>query len=541
MLGCPAECSNCAGPTCDKLDPETLTTVETVATVVSAAAQASTIATIIIPVVVSTAKSVVALFLDFLGDIVLFQYINVPFPANLEVIMQFLSANILPNLLSKTYDESESILSTNGKFGGYEASRVFLDCGGELDKELLAIAFIVLTSILACLLKNRPKAHSIICNIRDRFRWNGLLAFFHGDFQEFFVFILLQFKESAKPLFSLIISILLVISYFVWFLYLSVALNRREKAAKKPRDYRRPSRSRSRRNKTSEQEEEIGDIPGSMNTVVNEFVRKNWYSRNFLLIMSLQNAIIGFVLVFLQNWGVYQAGIYSYIAIFYGVIVLGAFRPFKEKLQVIAFSISQFAKGSMGCLAIVLGLDEQWMLFSEDQRNAIGIALITFASVGIFSNLLLCLGMIGKAIIDFCRNYRKRKNGKRDILLRNHPKETTNSKITLLGESRINTRSLRERREWRNNTTNNNTSIFTGLHDPIRITKSNPRKGPSENQIFRSRQKSLYSNTIVTSNRQKQRARLSSGEQTEFDAQSIINFPQRSPHRKNSSPRRLIK
>ena len=171
ILGCPADCPNCTGPTCEKLDSETLTTVETVATVVAAAAQASSIATTVIPVAASSARSVVALFLDFLGDIALFQYTNVPFPENFEAFMEFFSANIFPNFLAKTCDESESILWTNGKFGEYEASRVFLDNGGgELDKEFLAIVIIVFTSILAWLLKSRPKVHSIICNIRDRFR-----------------------------------------------------------------------------------------------------------------------------------------------------------------------------------------------------------------------------------------------------------------------------------------------------------------------------------------------------------------------------------
>ena len=359
-----------------------------------------------------------------------------PFPANFEVFMQFFSANIFPNLFENAYDESESVISTNGKFGEYECSRVFLDnCGGELDKELLAIAIIVLMSVLAWLFKSYPKAHSIFCNIRDRFRWNGFLAFYVGDFQAFFVFTLLQFKESAKPLISLIIGILLVISYFVLFLYLSVALNRRKKSAKKLRKSRRVPRARSRSVKISEEEEEeeIGDIPESMNMVVDEFVRKNWYSRNFLLIMTLQNVIIGFILVFLQNWGTIQAGLYSYIAIFYGVIVLGAFRPFKEKSQVLAFSISQFAKGSMGCLALVLGFDDQWTLLSEDQKNAIGIALITLTGVGISSNLLLCVGMIGKAIIDFCRDFRKRrKREKKDFRLRNQFEQIINMKNLIL-------------------------------------------------------------------------------------------------------------
>src|SRR5690606_8201403 len=138
------------------------------------------------------------------------------------------------------------------------------------------------------------------CKIRDSYRWNGLLAFYIGDFQEFFVFTLLQFRESVKPLISLIFGILIVTSYFVGYLYLTIALNRRKKAAKKKlTDSRRGQKIRSHRIKTSEQEKEeeiIGDIPESMNMVVDEFVRKNWYSRNFLLLMCLQNAIIGFIL-----------------------------------------------------------------------------------------------------------------------------------------------------------------------------------------------------------------------------------------------------
>ena len=119
-----------------------------------------------------------ALFLDFTGDIALFQFINVPFPENFEAFMEFFSANFFPNFLPKPYDGSESIMSTNGKFEEYECSRVFLDnCGGELDKEILAITVIIATSLLASALKNWHKAYSLVCKIRDSYRWNGLLAF----------------------------------------------------------------------------------------------------------------------------------------------------------------------------------------------------------------------------------------------------------------------------------------------------------------------------------------------------------------------------
>ena len=371
----------------------------------------------ILPVIIVTAGSVVALFLDFLGEIAIFQYINVPFPANFEAFVQFFGANIFPNLFEKAYDESDSVISTNGKFEEYECSRVFLDnCGGGLDKEFLAITIIIVTSLLALTFKSCPRVHSFICKVRDSYRWNGLLAFYIGDFQEYFVFTLLQFKESAKPLISLIIGILLVVSYFVWFLYLSVALNRRKKTAKKLRDFRRPSRPRPNQSKALEQkeeEEEIGDIPESMNMVLDEFVTKYWYSRNFLLMMCFQNVIIGFILVFLQNWGTIQAGLYSYMAIFYGVLVLGAFRPFKEKSQTVTFTISQIVKGTMGCLALALGLDEKWMLFSDNQRDAVGIALITLAGVGVGSNALLAVGMIVKTVVDYCRKFMKRKQEKK--------------------------------------------------------------------------------------------------------------------------------
>ena len=528
-LGCPINCPDCTGPTCNKLDSETLATIEGVSTAASAMAQASTIATVIIPMIIVTAGSVVALFLDFLGEIALFQYINVPFPANFEAFMQFFSANIFPNFLAKTYDESESVLSTNGKFGEYECSRVFLDnCGGNLDKELLAIAVIIVTSILALLLKSCPKANSFFCKIRDSYRWNGLLAIYIGDFQEYFVFTLLQFKESAKPLISLIIGILLVASYFVMYLYISVALNRRKKSAKTVRDSRRLPRTRSK--KTQEQEEEIiGDIPESMNMVVEDFVRKNWYSRNFLLLMCLQNAIIGFILVFLQNWGTIQAGIYVYIAIFYGILVLGAFRPFKEKSQAVTFTISQIVKASMGCLALALGLDEQWMLFSDDQRNAVGIALITLACIGVGGNALLALGMIGKTIIDYCRNFRKRKQ----------EKKTSRFKIdkTTLGGSKIS----RSRYTEPNYNSIGDLAV-QGSEDSINMFNS--RKRSSEKRVPRNLPKHYYSNLPHhyhhQQRQQQQRVRMENN-LMEFDFQGRVEPSKSSSRRKNSSPRPLIK
>ena len=505
-LGCPDNCPNCIGTTCDKLDSETLTTIETAATVVSAATYATTIATIIIPIIVVTAGSVVALFLDFLGDIALFQYINVPFPANFEVFMEFFSASILPNFLAKTYDESESVISTIGKFEEYECSRVFLDnCGGGLDKELLAIAVIIVTSLLALTFRSCPKVYSRICKIRDSYRWNGLLAFYLGDFQEYFVFTLLQFKESAKPLISLIIGILLVASYFVWYLYLAIALNRRKKVAKVPR-------TRSSRDKTPEEEEEIGDIPESMSMVIEEFERKNWYSRNFLLLMFLQNVIVAFVLVFLQNWGTIQAGLYSYIAILYGILVLGAFRPFKEKSQTVTFFISHIVKGCMGCLALALGLDEKWMIFSEDQKNAVGIALITLVGVGIASNALLSVGMIVLKIIDYCRKFRRKREEKKTQVPKIKQTAPHDSEIKTLPPAKP-----------QNSLINN----FLGSEDSDGI---NSRKSSPVNLIRKKRTKPRHS--CVDVSQQQQRVRLDSREQVEFNFQALLKSPKHSARRK---------
>ena len=511
-LGCPTNCLNCTGPTCNKLDAETLETIEGVATIASAAVQASTIATIILPVVATAAGSVVALFLDFLGEIGIFQYINVPFPANFDAFMQFFGGNVFPNLFENAYDKSESVTSTIGKFEEYECSQVFLDnCGGGLDKEFLAIAVIIVTSILALGLKNCPKAYSIVRKVRDSYRWNGFLAFYIGDFQEFFVFILLQFRESAKPLISLIIGILLVLSYLGWYLYLSIALNRRKKTAKEIRNSRRSGRSPSSRSRTPKQElqkeEEIGDIPESMNMVVDEFVRKNWYSRNFLLIMCLQNAIIGFILVFLQNWGTIQAGLYSYFAIFYGILVLGAFRPFKEKSQAVIFTISQIVKGSMGCLALALGLDEKWMLFSDDQRDAVGIALITLAGVGIASNALLSVGMIVMKIIDYCRKFKRKKREK---------KKTQKSNINKITLNRAGKKSTSAKPQ------NNLISNHDGLGNSV---GPNSRISTHTTGILRRRPKPNYPNVSVSLRQQQQRVRSGNSEQMEFDFQGIIRPP----------------
>ena len=521
-LGCPTNCLNCTGPTCNKLDTETLKTIEGVATIASAAVQASTIATIILPVVATAAGSVVALFLDFLGEIGIFQYINVPFPANFEAFMQFFGGNVFPNLFENAYDKSESVTSTIGKFEEYECSQVFLDnCGGGLDKEFLAIAVIIVTSILALGLKNCPKAYSIVRKVRDSYRWNGFLAFYIGDFQEFFVFILLQFRESAKPLISLIIGILLVLSYLGWYLYLSIALNRRKKTAKEIRNSRRSGRSPSSRSRTPKQElqkeEEIGDIPESMNMVVDEFVRKNWYSRNFLLIMCLQNAIIGFILVFLQNWGTIQAGLYSYFAIFYGILVLGAFRPFKEKSQAVTFTISQIVKGIMGCLALALGLDEKWMLFSDDQRDAVGIALITLASVGIAGNGLLSFGMIVMKIIDYCRKLRKQRIERR------------------LQESKIKKINL-NRSGKKSTSTKPQNNLINNPHGSDNSVGLDSRKSSPATRILRRRPIPYNPNVSVSPHLQQrqQQQRVGSGnsEQMEFNTQAMLRLPARALKRK---------
>ena len=337
-----------------------------------------------LPLVLAGTGSVSYLALNFIGDLELFKFINVPYPDNYNNFSQAMNSRLIPSFLSYTYDHPSLAFVNVGNFGVMKASGVFFDnAGSQINKFLLVLCTSLLLLGLGAVFKSNPT----VIKLRDRFCWSGLLATYIADFQIYLAYTLMHMKTSAQPIFSLIFGIFTVFIYLASFAYFAYLLKNRKKPDLPPVDRRR-------RPNTGYNSEFEGTLPKGLSMLTEEFQQKNWFSRNFILVYSAQNALTIIILVFLQASGVAQAVFYVLFALVSGILAIGIFRTMKSWGQIAVFTASQVVKMILGSIALMLGVKGQ-----HPENNQIGVALIAFSCIGVILNMILPGAMIFEMIM----------------------------------------------------------------------------------------------------------------------------------------------
>ena len=369
------------------------------ASTTQAALQVQSATTSLLPVLIRGASTTAVLMVNFVSDVLLFRFINVPFPGNFVDFSKNLYVNFLPNIYL-TFEEEYDIPDGSGKFGEFEMSTViFGNCGNTLDREFIALSLIFTLIFMAWVTKKFPRVNSVFKTWRDIYKWNIFLTFFMGDFGELYLFSMLQLKEDRSRAwyawYGYFISIAFLASYPLLIGYFIYLLNR--KAAPKVSDEA----------KLEKQPSLWREVPNSVNMISTDFKKDHWITRNFLLVLLVENFFNDLHYLLLQNYGSFQAILYTGITVVFLILGL-TYRPYTSRLQNMLFGLNYSMKLVLGILAIYIGLTQTTA--SNDPSDSIGLALIVVIVTAISCNAVIVVGILFSSMVQTCRARLKKKS-----------------------------------------------------------------------------------------------------------------------------------
>jgi hypothetical protein len=149
------------------------------------------------------------------------------------------------------------------------------------------------------------------------------------------------------------------------------------------------------------------EVPESMNMICSDFKNDYWIQRNFMLMFLLESFINSMSYFWLQDYGTFQAFLYTMVTSVLFLLGPVFYRPFTSKLQNFIFGLNYTFKLMLAIIAVFIGVRESTL--SEDQLNSVGIALIVVIVAGIVSNALIVVGMIISGLVQACKaRFRKK-------------------------------------------------------------------------------------------------------------------------------------
>ena len=398
-------------PAITYLSPDTVQTLIITGTAAASAMQAQVIASTIIPAVTGGMSTTAMLLISFLAEVDIYKYINVPFPDNFNQFCEAMSADLIPNVFATldNINHGDNPSSTIGKFKFWGTSATLLDNSyAAILKELAALGIILAANILTITFRKRQDLLSRFSKIRDLFMWNVLLSFYVGDYTELQLHAMIELRErsaySFYTLFSLGISLAVVITFALLKIFLLYIVNRKHQKPILPQN------SSQLRLRTEERTavRNVGDgrsdrtvtqgiwreVPSSVAIITEDFVSRNAFTRNFFLIMLLQNFLMILLIFFFQNYGLAQAIVYTILTLLY-VAIIAWQRPYKSKFQLVLLLINQISKVAMGIIAIMIGVNERTNSIPQTVMTKAGTALMSLIIVVIGINLVIALLITG--------------------------------------------------------------------------------------------------------------------------------------------------
>ena len=279
------------------LNEVTVKQLESAGKAMTSTLKAQSAATSIIPIILGGVSTAAILLIEFMADVETYRYINVLFPNNFRVFFkQAADSFFLPNIFAGIKGTDLEDVSEIGKFQEWGTSTVFLDnSGSDLIKELVALIVIFASSLMAFIFRNYPRISSKAKKVGDIFRWNTFLAFYIGDFSEFLLNSMIQFREHPSwtfyNTFSLILSIFITASFLLLWIYSSKLINGKKRATiEHQKQTTQPNKSASG-----------STVPSDVRILTEDFSQTGWLSKNFMMIMMLQNLVVIFVIFFLPR------------------------------------------------------------------------------------------------------------------------------------------------------------------------------------------------------------------------------------------------
>ena len=419
------------------LSPETIKILTNTGTATTTAMKAQAIASAVIPAITGGMSTSAMLLIGFLAEVDVYKYINVPFPENFDLFCEQIASNLLPNLFADFDDNyGANPNSTIGKFEYWGVSATLLDnSSAAIFKDLVVLGIIVAVNILILILKKCPDLYSWLRKVRSLFMWNLFLSFYLGDYSELQLNAMIELREhSVSSLYSnvsLAFSIIIVVTYALLKIYIFYIVNRKHKKPILPQSSskrRLPTEEGTEVKKTSNSklkrkpsQDQFCEVPQCVAIITEDFVTKNAFTRNFFLIMLIENFLMVLLVFFFQGYGLAQAIVYTIFTIFY-VAIFAWQRPYKSKVQLIILLINQCSKVAMGIAAVIFGINERTNSIPQAVISWMGNALILLIVIVIGINLVvgLIITAVGlyeeiKKSINYIRNLLSKKSAKKKL------------------------------------------------------------------------------------------------------------------------------
>ena len=403
------------------LDDQTLATLQSIgeATAIGSIVQNS--GADLISLISGGVSSAAIFLLDAIGELELYKYLNIEFPANFIAFYESLYSgnntsipNVFATIKSEGGGDNNNVATTSTyyKFSEWNTPIVFLDkCGDGLAKQIVALALCLLTPlpVLFCLKKDdSSKMERFFTRLNHIFRWNMVISYFLGDFTTLIVHIMVQFQELSfsnldnYSIASVVVSVLILTAYAIIFAVAAYQVNKKRLTI--------PYYFTSARKKLKKRIEK-DKFPVSMAVFQEEYNEDNRFDKNFMFVMKFQDLLVCVNFFFLQRAPLAQCYVYT-LLIGYLIIITLIVRPSKSLLSMIGLLFNEFGKLVLGILAIIIASDKQTgHLLSQDMMLVIGKAQI-YTVITIFAgNIVLTLVIIGGEILKLIRSMKSKKRG----------------------------------------------------------------------------------------------------------------------------------
>ena len=383
-----------------------------------------------LPIIMGGFSTAAIVLLEFFSDVDIYKFINVPFPPNFKAFFAQMSDSFfIPNpfepMSGRDTAAAEPMVSSVGKFGEWEVNTVFLDnSGSNIVKELIALVVILLATMFAsAFAKSSPCLSSKMSKVANLFKWNTFLSFYIGDFSEFFINSLIQFREgklnTAYEVVSFCFCIVIVVSYMIMLGVFAYLLNRKRRIVIKPTAHRDGRGSRRYKKR----------VPRNISLLIEDFNTQARFSRNLMLLILLQNLLIVMVVFFLQDYGLVQACLYTVATLCFLILVF-VYRPFKSKVQMGIFSLNEIVKTVMGVLAITLGtLSSRIEEKNGSAGKKIGVVLIALVLTTIAINTLIAVILAVAQIWKACTKKDAQTTSRSKFLQGHHTQPTATRRV----------------------------------------------------------------------------------------------------------------
>lgn len=342
--------------------------------------------------------------LNCFDAVILFRYIDVGYPSNVEVFWMLISnnSNLLPNPFSALTPNPEKYFSQRYRFAAYQNSVNFLDSAGNI------LAMIIFGFIMVILLKaiirfgDKRRSFKYTKHLKKAlliFEWNNPLNYAFGGQINLALAWLLQFNEpyyDAYGIINMICAVLsIIVAALVYFCVSRVCLW--SYVAEDNIIINHAARARSNRKKKK------------YSILLEEFDTESFVGRYFVLYTLAKNTIMVIIIYGLPQAPLGQCYALFFLQIYY-IFIMSVGKPFRDNKKQINLIIMESFLFLQVVLMVFFAINKTHPFFSDDGATAMGWVYISMILGFVGYNLLFISYFVIKDTYQIIKSLLKERN-----------------------------------------------------------------------------------------------------------------------------------